>query len=55
VLAGCSNRPFSKKAQNLCDVAQYAYSESQVIKHIYTLAMNLVTLIYQYKVLTILE
>ena len=48
VLGGCSNRPFSKKAQNLCDVTQYAYAECQVTKHIYTLAMNLVTLKCQY-------
>jgi hypothetical protein len=48
VLGGCLNRPFSKKAQNLCDVTQYAYAESQVTKHIYTLAMNLVTLKCQY-------
>jgi hypothetical protein len=28
----------------LCDFTQYAYAEWQVTKHIYTLAMNLVTL-----------
>jgi hypothetical protein len=44
----CTNGPFSKKAQNLCDVTQYANAECQVTKHIYNLAMNLVTLKYQY-------
>jgi hypothetical protein len=44
VLGGWPNKPFSKKAQNVCDVTQYAYAEYQVTKHIYTLAMNLVTL-----------
>jgi hypothetical protein len=37
-----------KKAQNLCDVPQYAYAECQVTKYIYTLAMNLATLKCQY-------
>jgi hypothetical protein len=27
VFGGCSNRPFSKKAKNLCDFTQYAYAE----------------------------
>jgi hypothetical protein len=27
VLEGCSKEPFSKKAQNLCDVTQFAYAE----------------------------
>jgi hypothetical protein len=39
---------FPKKAKNLCDVTQYAHDESRVTKHIYTLAMNLVTLKCQY-------
>jgi hypothetical protein len=45
---GGSNKPFSKKAQNLCDVTQCAYAECQVTKHINILAMNLVTLKCQY-------
>jgi hypothetical protein len=30
VLEGCSNKPFCKKAQNLCDVTQYVYPQCQV-------------------------
>jgi hypothetical protein len=39
---------FPKKAQNLCDVTQYAYAECQVTKQIYTLAINLFILKCQY-------
>jgi hypothetical protein len=35
---------FPKKLKILCDVTQYAYAECQVTKHLYTLAINLVTL-----------
>jgi hypothetical protein len=42
------DKPFSKKAQNLCDVIQYTHYESQVTKYIYTIAMNLFILKCQY-------